>query len=79
MVRRHVSRYNAPMEGLSFSSFIFVCLALGGASWGLLQFGIGAMLWADQKIFIAIGLVSALCGLYLGLLAVFLIVSPYLG
>lgn len=67
------------METLSFANLIFVCLALGGASWGLLQFGVGAMLWSEQKVFFAIGVVAALCGLYLGILAVFLIVSPYLG
>jgi len=67
------------MEPLSFSNLIFVCLALGGAAWGLLQFGVGAMLWADQKVLMVIGLAAALCGLYLGLLTVFLILSPYLG
>ena len=50
-------------------------LWLGGAALGLLEFGVGALLWAEQKIVIAIGLVSALAGLYLGLLNVFLIIS----
>ena len=64
---------------MAFSELIFVCMALGGAAWGLLQFGIGAMLWAEQKSLVALGLVSAIGGLYLGLLVVFLIVSPYMG
>jgi hypothetical protein len=67
------------METLSFFDFLFVCLALGGMAGGLLQFGVGAMLWADHKILMALGLVSALCGLYLGLLVVFLIIAPYMG
>ncbi len=66
------------METLSFFDFMFVCLALGGMSWGLLQFGVGAMLWADQKFLMAVGFVAALGGLYLGLLVVFLILSPYM-
>lgn len=64
------------MESLGFFDLLFVCLALGGAAWGLLQFGIGALLWAEQKILVLVGLLSALGGLYLGLLVVFLIVSP---
>ena len=47
-------------------------------AWGLLQFGVGALLWADQKFLMAVGLVSALGGLYLGLLVVFLLLSPYI-
>ena len=67
------------MESLGVFELVFVCLALGGAAWGLLQFGIGALLWAEQKILILVGLFAALGGLYLGLLVVFLIVSPYMG
>ena len=67
------------METLGFFELLFVCLALGGAAWGLLQFGIGAMLWADQKSLMALGFVSAIGGLYLGLLVIFLILSPYMG
>ena len=67
------------MDTLGFSELLFVCLALGGAAWGLLQFGIGAMLWADQKILMAVGFIAALGGLYLGLLVVFLLLSPYMG
>lgn len=66
------------MESLGFFDFLFVCLALGGAAWGLLQFGVGAMLWAEQKLLMALGFFAALGGLYLGLLVVFLLVSPYM-
>jgi hypothetical protein len=66
------------METLSFFDYAFICLALGGMAWGLLQFGVGAMLWADQKLLMAVGFVAALGGLYLGLLVVFLILSPYI-
>ena len=66
------------METLSFFDYAFICLALGGMAWGLLQFGVGAMLWADQKILMAVGFVAALGGLYLGLLVVFLLLSPYI-
>lgn len=58
-------------------TLVFVYLALGGAALGLLQFGVGALLWADQKRLIALGAVAALLGLYLGLLTVSLIVAPY--
>ena len=67
------------METLGFFDLVFVCLALGGAAWGLLQFGIGSLLWAEQKILILVGLLAALGGLYLGLLVLFLIISPYMG
>ena len=66
------------METLSGFDYAFICLALGGMAWGLLQFGVGAMLWADQKILMAVGFVAALGGLYLGLLVVFLLLSPYI-
>lgn len=59
-------------------ALIFAYLALGGAAFGLLQFGVGALLWAEHKIVLAIGLVAVLCGLYLGLLIVFLTITPYL-
>src|SRR3712207_8624459 len=39
-----------------------------GAAFGLLEFGVGALLWAEQKILIALGLVAAMVGLFLGLL-----------
>jgi hypothetical protein len=67
------------MESLSLAECLFVYMALGGMAWGLLQFGVGALLWAEQKVLIGLGLVLALCGLYLGLLVVYLIVSPLLG
>lgn len=57
-------------------TLIFTYLALGGAAFGLLQFGVGALLWADQKRLIALGLVAALMGLYLGMWVVSLIVAP---
>lgn len=66
------------MDTLSFFDSLFVCLALGGMACGLLQFGVGALLWAEQKFLMAIGLVAALAGLYLGLMVVFLIISPYI-
>jgi len=53
-------------------------MALAGAALGLLQFGVGAMLWSEQKVIVAVGMVAALCGLYLGLMVVFVIVSPHL-
>ncbi len=59
-----------PMVGL-----VFVYLALGGAAFGLLEFGVGALLWAEHKLVMAVGLVAALFGLYLGLLLVSLIVG----
>jgi len=67
------------METLSLTECLFVYMALGGMAWGLLQFGVGALLWAEHKALIGLGLVIALCGLYLGLLVVYLIVSPLLG
>jgi hypothetical protein len=67
------------METLSLTECLFVYMALGGMAWGLLQFGVGALLWAEHKVLIGFGLVIALCGLYLGLLVVYLIVSPLLG
>jgi hypothetical protein len=54
------------MDG-ALTELIFIYVALGGAAFGLLEFGVGALLWADQKALIAIGLVAALAGLYLGL------------
>lgn len=68
------SRYNGGMD-TPVVTLVFVYLALGGAAFGLLQFGVGAMLWAHEKRIIAIGVVSALFGLYLGLLTVSLIVA----
>ena len=59
-------------------SLCLVYMAMGGAALGLLQFGVGALLWAEQKLLMAIGLVVALCGLYLGLLLVYLIIEPLL-
>ena len=53
----------------------FMYVALGGAALGLLEFGIGALLYAEQKVLIVLGLVAALCGLYLGLLNVALIIG----
>lgn len=54
---------------------ICIYLALAGASLGLLQFGVGAMLWSEQKVIVAVGTVAALGGIYLGLTVVSLIVS----
>ncbi len=55
---------------------VLMYVALGGAAFGLLEFGVGALLWAEEKVIIAIGLVAALIGLYLGLLTLSLIVGP---
>jgi hypothetical protein len=63
--------------GTSAVAVVFVYLALGGAAFGLLEFGVGALLWADQKILIAIGLAAALLGLYLGLLTISLATTQY--
>jgi hypothetical protein len=60
-------------------SLILVYLALGGAALGLLEFGVGALLWAEQKVLMVVGLIAALCGIYIGLWLVYLIVNPYLG
>ncbi len=71
-------RYNARM-GTSFGSLILVYLALGGAAIGLLEFGVGALLWAEQKVLMVVGLIAALGGLYIGLWLIYIIVNPYLG
>jgi hypothetical protein len=63
------------MEG-AITELVFIYVALGGAAFGLLEFGVGALLWAEQKILIAIGLVAALVGLFLGLLTLALIINP---
>ncbi len=63
------------MDG-ALGELIFMYVALGGAAFGLLEFGVGALLWAEEKVIIAIGLVAALIGLYLGLLTLSLIVGP---
>lgn len=60
-------------------TWVFIYLAMGGAALGLLQFGVGALLWAEQKLLVALGLVVALCGLYLGLLLVYLVITPLIG
>ena len=54
------------MEG-SIATAIFLYLAMAGLAAGLLEFGVGAMLWAEGKFLIAFGFVSAMCGLYVGL------------
>ncbi len=63
------------MDG-ALGELIFMYVALGGAAFGLLEFGVGALLWAEQKILIAIGLVAAMVGLFLGLLTLALIINP---
>lgn len=62
------------MDG-ALGELIFIYVALGGAALGLLEFGVGALLWAEQKILIAIGLVAAMVGLFLGLLTLALIIN----
>ncbi|CAA9579340.1 MAG: hypothetical protein AVDCRST_MAG18-2934 [uncultured Thermomicrobiales bacterium] len=49
------------------TTLIFLYLAMGGLAAGLLEFGVGAMLWAEEKFLIAFGFVAAMCGLYVGL------------
>jgi hypothetical protein len=65
--------------GTSFGSLILVYLALGGAAIGLLEFGVGALLWAEQKVLMVVGLIAALGGIYIGLWLIYIIVNPYLG
>jgi hypothetical protein len=55
---------------------IFLYLALGGMSLGLLQFGVGAMLWAEEKVFLVFGFLTALGGLYVAARLVSLIFFP---
>ena len=71
-------RYNGRME-TSFGSLILVYLALGGAAIGLLEFGVGALLWAEQKVLMVVGLIAALGGLYIGLWLIYIIINPHLG
>ena len=63
------------MDG-ALGELIFMYVALVGAAFGLVEFGVGALLWAEQKILIAIGLVAAMVGLFLGLLTLALIINP---
>jgi hypothetical protein len=65
--------------GTSFGSLILVYLALGGAAIGLLEFGVGALLWAEQKVLMVVGLIAALGGLYIGLWLIYIIINPHLG
>lgn len=55
---------------------IFLYLALGGMALGLLQFGVGAMLWAEEKVFLVFGFLTALCGLYVAVRLISLILFP---
>lgn len=66
------------MDG-SLTAIIFLYLAMGGLAAGLLEFGVGAMLWAEQKFLIACGFVSAMCGLYVGLRLVAMILDGFPG
>lgn len=56
----------------STASVVVAYVALGGAAFGLLEFGIGALLWADQKLIVAVGLAATVIGLYLGMLTIHL-------
>jgi len=58
------------------AAMIFLYLALGGMAFGLLQFGVGAMLWAEEKVFLVFGFLTALCGLYIAVRLVALILFP---
>lgn len=62
------------MEG-SLATIIFLYLAMAGLAAGLLEFGVGAMLWAEEKFLIACGFVAAMCGLYVGLRLVAMIID----
>jgi hypothetical protein len=55
---------------------ILLYLALGGMAMGLLQFGVGAMLWAEEKVFLVFGFLTALCGLYVAARLAALILFP---
>lgn len=55
---------------------ILLYLALGGMAMGLLQFGVGAMLWAEEKVFVVFGFLTAICGLYVAVRLVSLILFP---
>lgn len=55
---------------------IVLYLALGGMAMGLLQFGVGALLWAEEKIFLVVGFLTALGGIYVALRLLALIIFP---
>ncbi len=62
----------------SMLTIAFLYVAMAGLAAGLLEFGVGAMLWAEEKFLIVVGFISAICGLYVGLrlLAMILGVLP---
>lgn len=40
---------------------------MGGLAAGLLEFGVGAMLWAEEKLLLVFGFIAAMGGLYVAL------------
>jgi len=64
------------IDGRANGVMIFLYLALGGMALGLLQFGVGAMLWAEEKVFLIFGFLTALCGLYVAVRLISLILFP---
>jgi len=48
-------------------STIFLSLVMGGLAAGLLEFGVGAMLWAEEKFLLVFGFIAAMGGLYVAL------------
>jgi hypothetical protein len=57
-------------------AMILLYMALGGMAMGLLQFGVGAMLWAEEKILLVFGFLTALCGIYIAARLFVLILFP---
>jgi hypothetical protein len=51
----------------SLGSTVFLYLVMGGLAAGLLEFGVGAMLWAEEKILLVFGFIAAMGGLYVAL------------
>ncbi len=48
-------------------STIFLYMVMGGLAAGLLEFGVGAMLWAEEKFLLVFGFIAAMGGLYVAL------------
>ena len=51
----------------SLGSTVFLYLIMGGLAAGLLEFGVGAMLWAEEKFLLVFGFIAAMGGLYVAL------------
>lgn len=55
------------MMDAPIGSTIFLYLVMGGLAAGLLEFGVGAMLWAEEKFLLVFGFIAAMGGLYVAL------------